>query len=86
MELKGHTDGVRCARFFPSNSDRVVTNGSDGMVRFWDSRSDKQLLDDKTIAHRLDTVCVSLDGDPVGLPVCVLSSRALGSQKLIGSR
>ena len=65
MELKGHTDGVRCARFFPSNSDRVVTNGSDGMVRFWDSRSDKKLLDDKTIAHRLDTVCVSLDGASV---------------------
>ncbi len=65
MELKGHTDRIRCARFFPSNSDRVVTNGDDHTVRFWDSRSDEKLLADKTIAHTLDAACVSLDGASV---------------------
>ena len=55
---------VRCARFFPLDSYRVVTSNNE-TVRFWDSRSDKKLLAAESIPRGLSTVCMSLNGASV---------------------
>ena len=77
--FKGHAEGVRWLAFAPDN-ETLASASSDSTLRFWDLRTQQELLSDQRLADPISDILFSPDGNRL------VGKTASGLRLLDGSR